>query len=188
MKKQSITPYISACVGAGALVLGITGALILHAGSVKNEPDCDFIIVLGHRERDGRFGPTMDERIARASAYLRSHPHTQALLSGGNGEAQYMLQSLISDGIEPDRLITENQATSTWQNLKFSFPLMDTTLSKRVGILSSEFHLFRAKMYLKNQEFSLISAKTQDFPRWLHNFCREIAGVWHYIFLGGTYD
>ncbi len=188
MKPHSITPYISACVTAGALVLGVTGALILHAGAVKNEPDCDFIIVLGHRERDGRFGATLDERIHRASAYLRSHPHTKAILSGGNGEARYMRQALTAAGIDENRLITEEKSTLTWQNLKYSLPLTDGVDSKRVGILSSEFHLFRTKMYLKSEDIPMISAKTKDFPRWLYNFCREIAGVWHYVFLGGTYD
>ena len=188
MNLRRIAPYVSACVGLGALVLGATGALILCTGANKKEPDCDFIIVLGSKLEKGMPTATMHERIDRALHYLRHHPRTKAILSGGQGEAEVMFETLTAAGIDEKRLILEEKSTSTWQNLKFSFPLMDTTLSKRVGILSSEFHLFRAKMYLKNQEFSLISAKTQDFPRWLHNFCREIAGVWHYIFLGGTYD
>ena len=185
MKKQSILPYLFACVGAGALVLGTTGALIFHAGAAKSEPDCDFLIVLGHRNRDGSIGATMNERVARALAYLNSHPNTTAILSGGQGEAAYMLDALTAAGIAENRLILEENSRNTWQNLKYSLPLAQ---EKTVGILSSEFHLFRSKLYTKNRKISLIPAKTQDFPRWAYNFCREIAGVWHYIFLGGTYD
>lgn len=185
MKKQSIIPYLSACVAAGALVLGATGALILRTGATKKDPDCDCIIVLGHRARDGGFDATIDERIDRTLRYLHDHPHTKAILSGSQGEARYMFEALTAAGIDENRLILEENSNSTWQNLKFSLPLAE---QKSVGILSSEFHLFRAKLYLKNQKIPLIPAKTQDFHRWLHNFCREIAGVWHYIILGGTYD
>ena len=167
------------------MALGGTGALILCTGASKNEPDCDIIIVLGHRNRDGSIGRTMDERIARACAYLRSHPHCHAVLSGGQGEAAYLFSALTAAGIREDRLILEENSRNTWQNLKFSLPL---TEGKSVGILSSEFHLFRTKLYLTGRKISLIPAKTENFPRWLKNFIREIAGVWHYIILGGHYD
>ena len=185
MEKLSVTTCLAVCMGAGALALGITGALILRAGGAKKEPDCECIIVLGHRDRSGTIGATMEERIEKAACYLHDHPKTQAILSGGEGEARYMFQALAAAGIEKSRLIMEEQSTSTWQNLKYSLPLAG---EKTVGILSSEFHLFRAKLYIKGRKIPLIPAKTQNFPRWAHNFCREIAGVWHYILLGGTYD
>jgi uncharacterized SAM-binding protein YcdF (DUF218 family) len=185
MKLRRIAPYVSACVAAGALVLGATGALILHAGGRKKDPDCDFIIVLGSKLENGTPTTTMNERIARALDYLHDHPHTNAILSGGLGEAQVMFDALTAAGIGENRLILEEKSTSTWQNLKFSLPLAE---EKTVGILSSEFHLFRAKLYIKGRKIALIPAKTKNFPRWAHNFCREIAGVWHYILLGGTYD
>lgn len=185
MKTLSIVPYLSTCVGLGAAVLGVTGALILHAGATKGDPDCDYIIVLGSKPAEDGSRDTMDERIAKALDYLKAHPATTAILSGGQGEAEYMFRALSAAHIPESRLILEDKSTSTWQNLKFSLPL---TQGKTVGILSSEFHLFRAKFYIKNRDISLIPAKTRDFPRWAHNFCREIAGVWHYILLGGTYD
>ncbi|MBQ7416226.1 MAG: YdcF family protein [Oscillospiraceae bacterium] len=174
-----------AVAGLGALVLGATGALILHAGAPKPEPDCETIIVLGHRNKDGSIGVTMDERISRAALYLKDHPHTTAVLSGGHGEAEYMFAALTAAGIDANRLILEKNSVNTWQNLKFSLPL---TEGKTIGILSSDFHLFRARMYIRRRNIGLIPAKTQDFKRWARNFCREIAGVWHNILLGGTYD
>ena len=172
-------------VVAGVLALGVTGALILCTGVTKNTPDCEYLIVLGHRDRRGDFGDTIHERIAGAERYLCDHPGTTAILSGGQGEADYMRNALAASGISENRLILEGKSINTWQNLKYSLPL---TEEKTVGILSSEFHLFRAKLYLKNRKIHLIPAKTEDFNRWLYNFCREIAGVWHYILLGGTYD
>ena len=185
MKKQSMISYLSACVGLGALVLGATGALILCTGASKKEPECDYVIVLGSKLEKGAPTATIHERIERALHYLRRHPKTKAILSGGNGEAQVMFATLTAAGIDENRLILEEKSTSTWQNLNHSLPL---TEGKTLGIISSEFHLFRVKIYAKDRKIALIGAKTKDFPRWAHNFCREIAGVWHYILLGGTYD
>ena len=128
---------------------------------------------------------TRNERIGRALGYLKDHPKTLAILSGGNGEAQAMFDALTAAGISENRLILEGKSTSTWQNLKYSLPM---TEDKTVGIVSSDYHLFRAKLYIKEGKIALIGAKTKDFPRWAHNFCREIAGVWHYFILGGTYE
>ena len=184
----TILPYLFACVGLGVLTLGITGALILCAGMTKQEPDCDYIIVLGSKIENGKASLTLHERLDRAERYLSAHPTAKAILSGGQGEAAYMLQTLVAAGIAADRLIPEKNSTSTWQNLKFSLPLTEGASVDRVGILSSDFHFFRAKMYLKTRKIPLVPAKTKDFPRWLRAYIREIAGVWHYILLGGTYD
>lgn len=185
MKKMSILSYLACCVGAGAVMLGATGALILHAGREKQDPDCDFIIVLGSKLAKGAPTATLNERIGRALGYLKDHPKTLAILSGGNGEAQAMFDALTAAGISENRLILEGKSTSTWQNLKYSLPMAE---DKTVGIVSSDYHLFRAKLYIKEDKIALIGAKTKDFPRWAHNFCREIAGVWHYFILGGTYE
>ena len=174
-------------VAVGAAVLGITGVLIFCTGATKKEPDCDVIIVLGHRERDGSFGITINERISRGQAYLQNHPAARAILSGGAGEAEYMCEALVAAGIQENRLILEGKSTSTWENVKFAIPITKEIPLKNVGIVSSEYHLFRAKLYLKGRDIGLIPAKTKNFPRWLHNFCREIAGVWHYFILGGQY-
>ena len=179
---------LSGAVGLGVLVLGITGVLILLAGVRKEDPDCDYIIVLGAKAEEGGTRNTLNERIHRAYEYLSDHPKTIAILSGARGEATAMFDALTALGVRDHRLILEEQATSTWQNLKYSLPLIGETAPEKIGILSSDFHLFRAKMYLKDRNFPLIPAKTKDFPRWLRSYIREIAGVWHYILLGGTYD
>ena len=56
-----------------------------------------------------------------------------------------------------------------------------------VGVVSSEYHLFRTGLQAKAYGLEIVGipAKTGSFDRWLHYFVREIAGVWHYILLGG---
>lgn len=183
----------------GFLVLGATGILILHAGATQPETACDYIVVLGAKVEHGGPGDTLQERIDQAYEYLSENPNTVAIVSGGKGgdepmsEAQCMFDALTAMGIEENRVWMEENATSTWENLKFSLALIEERTGARpqsIGVVSSEFHLFRVQMYAQDRRVSIVGipAKTETPVRWLHYFIREIAGVWHYLILGGLYD
>ena len=64
------------------------------------------------------------------------------------------------------------------------------TRPEKLGVLSSEYHLFRASLLAKKcgVEFVGIPAETSRFSQKVNHFMREIAGVWHYLILGGTYE
>ena len=61
---------------------------------------------------------------------------------------------------------------------------------EKLGILSSEYHLFRAKLFAKEcgVEAVGIPARTSRLSQKINHFMREVAGVWHYLILGGNYD
>ena len=189
-----LTVTLTSVVALGIAIVTVTGIVI--AGSLSGDTDkqCDYIVVLGAKVNGTSPSRTLRERIDAAAQYLNAHPETVAIVSGGQGsdegisEAQCMFNGLTDRGIAPERIRLEDQATSTWENLNYSLDLIEAETGTRptmLGIVSSEFHLFRAKIYIKNRKIAFIGAKTKDFPRWTHNFCREIAGVWHYILLGG---
>lgn len=186
----------SVVIVVGGMV-SVTGCLIL-GGSMPQEPNCDYIVVLGAQVRNSGPSASLWERIDCAYEYLLSHPDTVAVVSGGQGddepmsEAQAMYDALTQKGIDGSRIWMEDKATSTWENLKFSTELIvDRTgqQPKSLGVVSSEYHLFRTNMQAKDRGLTLqsIPAKTTDPVRWLHYFVREIAGVWHYLILGGLY-
>ena len=104
-----------------------------------------------------------------------------------------MYDHLVAMGIDPDRVWMEEQATSTWTNLQYSLALIEDKTGQRpisVGLLSSEYHLFRASLQAKSLGLETVGipAKTTLPFQALNHFLREIAGVWHYILLGGQYD
>ena len=87
----------------------------------------------------------------------------------------------------------EDKATSTWENLNFALDLIEEKTGERptkLGILSSEYHLFRAKLFAKEcgVEPVGIPARTSRLSQKVNHFMREVAGVWHYLILGGNYD
>lgn len=103
-----------------------------------------------------------------------------------------MYVELTNLGIDGERVWTEDQAESTWENIRYSLDLIEQntgTRPTRLGVLSSEYHLFRASLFAKKNgvEFVGIPAKTSRFSQKVNHFMREVAGVWHYILLGGNY-
>lgn len=187
---------LTTAVILGVLVFVITGGCILQEGSQIPEEDLPYIVVLGAQVRDSGPSASLQERIDGAYDYLIAHPDTVAIVSGGQGsdepisEAQCMYECLIRKGISPDRVIKEEQATSTWGNLTFSLDIIESETGSRpdsIGVVSSEYHLFRTGLQARELDLDIIGipAKTGSFDRWLHYFVREIAGVWHYILLGG---
>ena len=104
-----------------------------------------------------------------------------------------MFDELVALGIEPERIWIEDQATSTWENLTFSLELIEEktgTRPEKLGVLSSEYHLFRASLLTRDAgaEFVGIPARTSRISQMINHFMREVAGVWHYLILGGQYD
>ena len=104
-----------------------------------------------------------------------------------------MYQGLTEKGIAPDRLWLEDKATSTWENLNFSLDLIEEktgTRPEKIGIISSEYHHFRARLFADacKVESVLIPAQTSVFTQRINHFMREVAGVWHYLILGGQYE
>jgi len=193
-----LTIGFTALLSVAVLILGGTGVMILRAGMAEPVA-CQYIIVLGAQVNpDGPSAP-LQERIDAAYDYLCAHPDTVAVVSGGKGddehmaEGQCMYQALTAMGIAPERIWVEDQSRSTWGNLNYSLNLIEEKTGTRpteVGVLTHEFHLFRTGLQARDMGLTVrgIPAKSGDFQRWLHYFIREIAGVWHYILIGGTYQ
>jgi len=187
------------CLVIGLLVVGVTECVIIKASfGSPNEP-VDYVVVLGAKVRTTGPSASLWDRIHGAYDYLTAHPQAIAVLSGGQGgdepmaEAQAMYDKLVAMHISPDRLWIEDKATSTWENLHFSLDLIEEKTGHRpekIGVVSSEYHLFRASLFTKacGAQFVGIPARTSHKTQMLNHFMREVAGVWHYLILGGQYD
>ena len=196
---KMLTLGVTAVLVLGLCVCAVTEALIIKASFGDPGEQVDYVVVLGAKVRDDGPSVSLWDRIYAARDYLEAHPHTVAVLSGGKGkdepmsEAQCMFTELLALGIEPGRLWQEDKAESTWENIRYSLDLIQKETGARptkIGVLSSEYHLFRASLFAKkNQvEFVGIPARTSRPSQRINHFMREVAGVWHYIILGGNYS
>lgn len=194
-----ITVILTAVVALGVTIVTVTGIVMADSVAGDMEAECDYVVVLGAKVNGTSPSRTLRERIDAAAEYLNAHPDAIAVVSGGQGadegisEAECMFNGLTERGIAPDRIRMEDKATSTWENLNFSLDLIEAETGVRptkIGLVSSEFHLFRAALLAKEcgVETVGIPGKTGDFIHFFNYYLREIAGVWHYLILGGQYD
>ena len=193
------TRVFSVILAIGLLVVGTTEAIIIKASFGSPKEQVEYMVVLGAKVRTTGPSASLWDRIYAAADYLQKHPDTVAVVSGGRGndepitEAECMYHELVNLGIDPDRIWIEDAATSTWENLNFTLNLIEEKTGQRpekLGVLSSEYHLFRASLFAKacDVEFVGIPAKTSRLSQAVNHFMREVAGVWHYLLLGGQYD
>lgn len=194
-----VTGFVSTVLVIGLLIVGATEAIIIHASFGNPEKSCDYMVVLGAKVRLDGPSVSLQDRIDAAYDYLMAHPDVIAVVSGGQGEdehmteAQCMYEELTAMGISPSRVWMEDKASSTWENMQFTLNLIEEKTGQRptrLGVLSSEYHLFRASLFAKacGVEFVGIPARTSRVSQMVNHFMREVAGVWHYIILGGTYS
>lgn len=153
-----------------------------------DDVDADYIIVLGAGVNGSVPSLSMVNRLTPTIEYLQSHPDCVAILTGGQGEgedlseAQAMFDYLTAHGVDPERLIMEDKATSTEENLKFSFDIIGGELdSSTVAVVSSEYHLHRAKTMAKmlGVEVYGIPGRTSYPFLMINYFIREAFGMVH---------
>ena len=154
---------------------------IFSAAFQKPKDGLDAIIILGARvDEDGSPSGSLNERIEAAAAYLARNPGAVAVASGGQGEdepmseARCIYEHLAARGIDPARIIVEDQSASTKENLVNSFALLQGR-AEYVGIVTNDFHIFRALcLGRKLGGFVLSAIPARSFlPGFIHYAMRE---------------
>ena len=179
-------------VALTVLLAGITAFFVLRTAMSTPPKDLPYILVLGCVVRGTVPTRSLRDRICRAETYLKENPATLCVLSGGLGsrasitEAECMYRELTARGIAPQRLILEEQAKNTWENLLFTCRLLQQREGKTIpslGVVSSEYHLYRTALMAKKQGLRLIPvpARTDKFILRLNYTLREIGAVWRMI-------
>lgn len=158
--------------------------LILSGFNEQAPEGLDYIIVLGTQVLESGPNKDLQFRLDTAGKYLKQNPDTIAIVSGGQGmnepisEAQAMYEYLVEYGIDLKRIKKEAQSTSTVENFQFSYKLIENPKNS-VGIVTSNFHVFRSMKLAKAQGFQEIygiasSSDRQALPK---NMLREFVVV-----------
>ena len=146
-------------VAAGICVFGISeGFVIKNARTDERAFGMKYVVVLGAGVNGTEPSLSLRNRLEAALDFLEKAPDAVLVLSGGQGpgeeitEAECMRRWLVSRGVSPERLILETRAASTRENIEFSLALIEQREGERpeeIAIISSEYHLLRAKMQAK---------------------------------------
>ena len=133
----------------------IIETLIFSAIARDNVENSDYLIILGGGIVGTEATSTLKARLEAALKYINNNSDLEkVIVTGGQGplakvsEAQVMKDYLIHHGVADSKIISEDSASSTMENLKFSKQILDKLTSQanlKVIIVTSEFHLWRAK-------------------------------------------
>ncbi len=186
---------LTICICLALVAAMIIGILIVRTANNTPSESCEYLIILGAGVNGTVPSLTLRERLDAAYDYLQAHPHTLCIVSGGQGpgeeitEAKCMADWLVKEGIPAERILLEDQATSTRENLAFSLELITQQTGTRpqtVAIVSSEYHLYRTGLMAKDQDIQpvLIPARTSWLSLRINYYLREVAGVWYYLIFG----
>ena len=175
---------------AAAILLVGTAAVILSQ-STTEDVACDAIIVLGAHVRESGPSVVLRYRLDAAVDYLNKYPDTKCIVSGGQGynepctEAEAMYDYLVQQGIAPERIIQEPEATSTLENLEYSKQYCDCE-NDRVGIVTNGFHSFRSSLLAKKAGYQdVVRIAAGSVPLYLpSNVLRECLAVWKDLLYG----
>ena len=117
-------------------------------GMIRTAAPAERALVLGMALEGGE--PTRDLilRVETAQRFLRDNPEASLILTGGNAdasgrtEAAVMRDLLAARGVPAERLILEDQASSTKENFSNTARLVDPAAP--IVLISSDYHMDRA--------------------------------------------
>ena len=174
------------CIGLAYFVV-VEIPIISSARTDKNS-EAPYLIVLGAGVDGTVPSVSLSNRLAAALEYLQTYPETIVVVSGGQGageeitEAECMSTWLMNNGISAERIITEDKSTSTEENIANSLDKIRENggdPAGRVAIVSSEYHLYRAK-YMAREQNAVpvgVAAHTSYPVLMLNYFIREAFAV-----------
>lgn len=143
-----------------ALPVGCFAAKEIKASKGNLTYTPDYLLILGCRVKGNEAQDILKSRIDEAASYLLKHSEVKAICCGGIvhedqsvSEAQVIYESLLSAGIEKERLILEDKSQTTEENFINAKRIIgenENNQETKIAFLSSEFHLMRASYIAKN--------------------------------------
>ncbi len=173
-------------VGGGLFCafLIVTQVMVAKEFNDRGEPDLDYLIVLGAQVRPSGLSVALKSRLDAAYDYLIENENTTCIVSGGQGpnepmtEADAMAGYLIERGLDPNRIIRENQSTNTSENIRNSMSFINPA-NDHVAIVTNDYHLFRGMAIARKQGIAHVSGIAAGATPWYlpNNMARESFGL-----------
>ena len=176
---------------AGILVLAVCEGFVLRGFSSRAPAGLDYLIVLGAQVREDGPSAVLKYRLDAAAQYLQENNSTVCIVTGGKGaaepfpEGQGMKDYLVKSGIPEDRIIVEDRALNTVQNIQYSMALMSSP-NAPTAIVTNNFHVTRGLALARGQGLTDVYAiAAPSDPLFLpNNMLREFFGLTKDFLLG----
>ena len=172
----------------GILLFAGLEAFILANDKTDGHSTPSAVIILGA----GVYGTTpsvaLRVRLDAALAYLADKPGIPVVVSGGQGnaeditEAECMYRYLSERGIEESRILREEGATNTKENIERSLAVLSVKgydITDNIAVVTADYHLARAKVLFGTPNFIPVAAHTplRYLPMTVNYYVREAFGL-----------
>ena len=169
-------------------------APVADAESVDPETERVYL-VFGARVKDTGPTATLAARLDEAILAMEADPTAICITTGGKGsnepmpEGECMRDYMVSRGISSERIIVEDQAKNTLENIKFSTAIMENSgLSGREIIcISSDTHIPRIRLMCNREgiEAEYIKAESPKKEFLFTTWVREHLSYAKMLIMGG---
>lgn len=184
---NKITKIYRLLVVVGAVVYCAIMLFLYLYKPVPTDNTEQAVIVLGCAVVGDRPSNTMYARTYKAYSYYTENPDVYLVVSGGQGpqenstEAKAMQMILLDLGVPSDKIILEEQATSTAENFAFSKALLDEKFGDnyKAAYVTNDFHCYRAGKIGKKAGFNNLCGLSAETPQSAALVCylREVLAV-----------
>lgn len=182
-RRMKVTMIVILLIGAGCF-LAAEIPVLMDCRSAADTA-APHLIVCGAGVHGSVPSRSLTDRLRAALDWLQANPDADAVLSGCQGpgedlsEAQAMFDWLAERGVDPARLILEDRATDSYENIQYSLALLGPDPG-RVAILSSEYHLHRLGYMAEKLgcEPVPVAARTSNPVMFLNYAVREAFAMW----------
>lgn len=189
--KKWVKITVVSLFSAGILISIINLIFILNPSIVSVNENADHVILLGGGiDKEGKLPSSVINRVEKTAEYLKNNPNSICVVTGGTlkwlpfAEAPELKNQLVNRGIEPGRILVEDQAKDTIQNFQLSCKMLEEyrhastqeILNTPTAVVTSRFHLRRSERLARRMGFTNIKGIPAACPPIyvLHNYVREI--------------
>ena len=140
-------------LAAGFLLFSALEVWVISWSRTDLDTPAEAVVVLGAGVNGTEPSLSLLTRLQAALDYIQDKPDIPIVVTGAQGpgeavsEARCMADWLMARGVEPERIVLEEQATNTEENVRFSREILaglGLSDGSSVAVVSSDYHLCRA--------------------------------------------
>ena len=172
-------------LAAGFALFAVLEIRVLSWARTDRETPVTAVIVLGAGVNGTEPSLSLWTRLDAALSYVKDRPDIPIVVTGSQGrgedisEARCMADWLTARGVPQERIILEEQATNTEENIRYSLELLEQrTIAGNIAVVSSDYHRCRAAAYLGGNMVPVAARMPARYwPLTVNYYIREAFGL-----------
>ena len=153
---RAVLVILAALLIGGLAVFTVLEAQIIGYGRTDRESPVSAVVVLGAGVNGTKPSLALQSRLEAALDYFSDRPEVPIVVTGSQGpgedisEGRCMADWLIARGVDEGRILVEEQADNTEENVAYAKALLarhGVDAGDAVAVVSADYHLYRAHRY-----------------------------------------